>query len=54
LEGPEFRKMTDEQILKFLPKLTVIARCSPEDKLRMVKLLRSQGEVVAGTEQERQ
>jgi hypothetical protein len=49
MEGPAFRQMTDAQILKVLPRLTVIARCSPEDKLKMVKLLRAQGEVVAGT-----
>jgi magnesium-transporting ATPase (P-type) len=48
MEGPAFRQMTDAQIIKILPRLTVIARCSPEDKLKMVKLLRAQGEVVAG------
>lgn len=49
LEGPAFRQMSDAQIIKILPRLTVIARCSPEDKLKMVKLLRAQGEVVAVT-----
>jgi hypothetical protein len=49
LEGPVFRKMSDRAISKILPKLEVMARCSPEDKLRLVKLLRAKGEVVAGT-----
>jgi Ca2+-transporting ATPase len=49
IEGPEFRKMTDSEINKILPNLQVIARCSPEDKLKMVKLLRANEEVVAVT-----
>lgn len=49
LEGPQFRKMSDEEIKKILPNLQVIARCTPEDKLKLVKLLRADGEVVAVT-----
>jgi Ca2+-transporting ATPase len=40
LEGPHFRKMSPQVIDRLLPKLQVIARCSPEDKLILVKRLR--------------
>jgi len=49
LEGPEFRKMSDTEIFNIFPRLQVIARCSPHDKLRVVKLLRSHDEIVAVT-----
>lgn len=49
MEGPEFRAMDHEKLLPLLPKLQVLARSSPEDKLTLVSLLKKQGEVVAVT-----
>jgi len=49
IEGPQFAKKTDEEIIAMLPHLRVIARCSPQDKERLVRLLKEQGEVVAVT-----
>ena len=49
LEGPEFRAMSDAEVEKILPTLRVLARSVPTDKLRLVSLLRKQGEVVAVT-----
>jgi P-type E1-E2 ATPase len=49
LEGPEFRKMTDEELDRVLPKLAVLARSSPSDKHRLVTRLKVLREVVAVT-----
>jgi len=49
MEGPKFRSLSDGELLAILPKLQVLARCSPEDKLKLVRALRDQGEVVAVT-----
>jgi Ca2+-transporting ATPase len=49
IEGPNFRKLTDEELDEILPKLQVLARSSPDDKYRLVKRLRDLGEVVAVT-----
>ncbi|KAL3138057.1 hypothetical protein ABBQ38_005290 [Trebouxia sp. C0009 RCD-2024] len=49
LEGPTFRKMTEEELIPILPKLQVMARSSPTDKYNLVKLLKKTGEVVAVT-----
>jgi Ca2+-transporting ATPase len=49
IEGPKFRTLSTDEIDKIIPKLQVIARCSPEDKLILVKRLRQLGEVVAVT-----
>lgn len=50
MDGPEFRSLTDDQLIKKLPKLQVLARSSPLDKQRLVKLLkRGLGEIVAVT-----
>jgi len=49
LEGPAFRKMTDDQLDEVLPRLQVLARSSPNDKLRLVQRLKALGEVVAST-----
>lgn len=49
IEGPDFRKLTDDQLDKRLPFIEVMARSSPEDKYRLVKRLRHHGEVVAVT-----
>lgn len=50
LEGPEFRQLSDDQLSKMLPRLQVLARCSPEDKKRIVEKLKALfGETVAVT-----
>jgi Ca2+-transporting ATPase len=38
LEGPEFEKMTDQELEELLPRLQVLARSRPHDKLRLVQL----------------
>jgi P-type Ca2+ transporter type 2C len=49
MEGPEFRKMSDEDRLKMLPHLQVLARSSPLDKQILVNGLKKLGETVAVT-----
>merc|ERR1712021_177051 len=49
IEGPEFNKMTDEEIKQRIPHLQVLARSSPNDKFRLVRLLQEMDEVVAVT-----
>ena len=41
--------LTDQEFKKILPKINVIARSTPSIKLRVIKLLKSMGEVVAVT-----
>jgi len=49
LMGEELDKMTDEQLAQQVKKASVYARVSPEHKLRVVRALRRQNEVVAMT-----
>ncbi|KAH7020583.1 hypothetical protein EDB80DRAFT_821723 [Ilyonectria destructans] len=49
MEGPEFRRLSEEQLDKMLPRLQVLARSSPEDKRILVARLKSLGETVAVT-----
>ena len=49
MEGPEFRALTNEQLMEIIPTLEVLARSSPEDKFRLVKTLKALGEVVSVT-----
>lgn len=49
LEGYKLNKLSDEELEKVLPKISVIARVVPEDKLRIVKLLQEHDEAVAMT-----
>ncbi|TMW63142.1 hypothetical protein Poli38472_002083 [Pythium oligandrum] len=49
LEGPVFRNMAVEEVAKLLPRLQVLARSSPDDKFRLVNLLRDRHEVVGVT-----
>lgn len=49
LEGSDFRALSDAQVCARLRELKVLARCSPTDKHRLVRLLREAGEVVAVT-----
>lgn len=49
LTGAELNKMSDEKFLQHLPKVSVFARVTPAHKLRIVKGLKSQGNIVAMT-----
>jgi Ca2+-transporting ATPase len=49
LTGTEFASLPDEELLRRLPDIGVIARVAPEDKLRLVRLLKESGNVVAMT-----
>jgi Ca2+-transporting ATPase len=49
LTGAEFAAMSDEQLAKALPDIGVVARVSPEDKIRLVRMLQRQRNVVAMT-----
>jgi P-type Ca2+ transporter type 2C len=49
LTGAEFAAMSDEQLLAELVEIGVVARVAPEDKVRLVSLLKQQGNVVAMT-----
>ncbi|KAI9293093.1 calcium-translocating P-type ATPase, partial [Neoconidiobolus thromboides FSU 785] len=49
MEGPEFRKLSSHQMEFVIPRLRVLARSSPEDKMKLVKKLKEMGEVVAVT-----
>ena len=47
--GSDFRAKSDEELSSILPKLRILARSSPSDKHRLVRLLKEKGEVVAVT-----
>jgi Ca2+-transporting ATPase len=49
LTGPEFGELSDDELKRGLPRLRVLARARPLDKLRLVQLLQQLGEVVAVT-----
>ncbi|MGD0204734.1 MAG: cation-transporting P-type ATPase [Candidatus Bathyarchaeia archaeon] len=49
LTGIEISKMSDDDLKKALRNTDVFARVTPEDKLRLVRLLKENGEVVAVT-----
>lgn len=49
LSGSDIETMTDEELIKALRSVSVFARTSPEDKSRIVGLLKQEGEVVAVT-----
>ncbi|WP_204102395.1 MULTISPECIES: calcium-translocating P-type ATPase, PMCA-type [Spirulina sp. CCY15215] len=49
LTGKKFRKMSDEKAREAIQELKVLSRAIPSDKLRLVKLLQEQGEVVGVT-----
>ncbi|POS85951.1 hypothetical protein EPUL_003574 [Erysiphe pulchra] len=49
MEGPEFRRLKNDDMLKIIPRLQVIARSSPQDKQHLVKCLKNLGETVAVT-----
>lgn len=43
----EFSAMSDDELLKAIPNLKVLARCEPDDKLRLVELFHKLDKVVA-------
>ena len=49
LTGEELEKITEEDFAKIVDKVTVYARVSPMDKLKIVKAWKQKGEVVAMT-----
>lgn len=49
MEGPDFRRLGEEEMDRILPKLRVLARSSPEDKRILVTRLKHLGETVAVT-----
>lgn len=49
LTGPELSGMDDEQLKKAIASTSIFARITPEYKLRIVRLLRETGQVVAVT-----
>lgn len=49
LTHDEFEAMTDDQLKEIMPRLRVLARARPMDKLRIVNILQSQNHVVAMT-----
>src|SRR4030042_3904018 len=49
LTGEELESISEEELEKFVDKVTVYARVSPTDKLKIVKAWKARGEVVAMT-----
>lgn len=49
ITGPEFAKLSDEELRQRVGDLKIIARARPLDKKRLVEALRDNGEVVAVT-----
>ncbi len=49
LSGAELDELSDEQFCKMLPNLTIFARVSPENKVRIVKTFKKLNKVVAMT-----
>jgi cation-transporting ATPase F len=49
LNGKEISKLSDEELVQVVEKISVFARVSPEDKLRLVKAIQQNNNVVAMT-----
>ncbi len=49
ISGSELQAMTDEELGSRLPELHVFGRVSPQDKLRLARLMQEQGLIVAMT-----
>jgi len=49
LTGTELSRLSDDDLAAILPRAPVFARVAPEHKLRLVNLLKAQGEIVAMT-----
>ncbi len=48
-DGMQFEQMSDDEVKRRLPDLRILARSRPNDKFRLVSLLKEAGEVVAVT-----
>ena len=44
MEGTEFRALSDSEQFKVVPEFRVLARSTPEDKRRLVVLLKEMGD----------
>ncbi len=49
MEGKELDQLTDQELGAIVKKITIFARVRPEHKLRIVKALKDQGEIVTMT-----
>ncbi|MET0415879.1 MAG: cation-transporting P-type ATPase [Actinoplanes sp.] len=49
ISGPELVRLTDDDLARQLPELHVFGRVSPEDKLRLARIMQQQGLIVAMT-----
>ncbi len=49
ISGAELQAMSDDELKRRLPQLHVFGRVSPEDKLRLARVMQSQGLIVAMT-----
>ena len=49
ISGSELQALTDEELARRLPELHVFGRVSPEDKLRLARVMQQQGLIVAMT-----
>ncbi len=49
ITGAEFRAMSDEEAIRQIDDIGVIARVAPEDKVHLVDILRKKGHIVAMT-----
>jgi Ca2+-transporting ATPase len=49
LTGAEFAALSDEELLASVDEIGVVARVAPEDKVRLVSILKQQGNIVAMT-----
>jgi Ca2+-transporting ATPase len=49
ITGTAFAAMSDEQLISELDEIGVVARVAPEDKVRLVRLLKEKGNIVAMT-----
>jgi Ca2+-transporting ATPase len=49
VEAKDLEHLSDDELLEMLPKIRIIARSTPVVKMRVVKLLKAQGNVVAVT-----
>jgi Ca2+-transporting ATPase len=49
IQGGELTRLSDRELKAALPSVSVFARVAPEQKLRLVNLLKEEGEVVAMT-----
>jgi Ca2+-transporting ATPase len=47
--GSELEGMSDREIIKLLPYVSVFARMTPQEKMRILKILQDEGEIVAMT-----